>query len=133
MSTLAAPRLKRQLPGLCAWIDELGRPRYIKGIVVYQSSRIQWVETDSKMVGLVALLADTYLYCCARCPSTVYGQEVEAMRQHDLDCGRMPRPRRCPFCSGPIAPVQRGDRLRLHYRCAANGSSGAWWGERFDW
>ena len=121
----------RILPGI---VYEGGWGRYIKGVVEYASSRVLFVVTDSKLVGNVNLIGETYIYCCERCRCTVYEQEVQAMRQHDIDSGMMiPRSRRCPFCNGPIERLARGAKLRLHYRFAANGSSGAWWGERWEW
>ena len=133
MSTATLPRMKRVLPGI-PWRGKDGDVQYIKGVVEYESSRVLFVVTDSKLVGNVHLISDSYIYLCQACPTTVYGQELQAMRQHDIDTGMMiPRPPRCPFCSGPIERLRRGDKLRLHYRFAADGSSGTWWAERREW
>jgi len=140
MSTITIPRLIRNLPGI-PWKNGLDRITYLKGVIVYSSARVEYAETDSKIYRLVPLIGETFIYVCekrsalhpAQGPCTVYEQEVEAMRQHEIDAGKMPGPRRCPFCSGPIHRVERGDKVRLHYRFAADGRSAAWWGERWEW
>lgn len=144
------PRLRRVLPGI-AWKDQFDRLVTAKGIIISVSPTKVWVETDSKIIGnptggakgKVCLLGDTYIYICDRCPSTVYHQEVEGMRQAEIDAiealpvqeraGKQVRPARCPFCSGPIRYSKEGERLILHYRFASDGSSGTWWAERKDW
>jgi len=144
------PRLRRILPGF-VWKNQFDRVVTAKGIIIAVSPTKEWVETDSKIIGnptggaygKVCLLGDTYIYLCDRCPCTVYHQEIEAMRAADIaaiealapeERGlRVPRPPRCPFCSGPIRRPNVGDKVILHYRAATDGSWGAWWAERRDW
>lgn len=156
MATLL-PRLRRILPGL-VWKDQFDRPVTCRGTVIQVSVTKVWVETDSKIIGnptggafgKVCLLGDNYPYVCDRCRATVYHQEIEAMRAHDIArIENMPRAEReewerknrriltprqpqCPFCCGPIRFLQTGETLELHYRFMPDGSSGAWWGRRRD-
>jgi len=133
MSTSSSlPRMKRVLPGI-PWKNQYDKITYIKGVIEYASSNVLFVVTDSKLVGNVNLIGDNYIYSCPKCQSTVYEQEVQMMRQHDIDTGHLPRPARCPFCSQPIERVKTGTKLRLHYRFATDGMSGGWWAERWNW
>jgi len=126
------PKLKRILPGF-VWRNARDEIVQLRGVINYVSSRVEWVETDSKIHPLVYLIGETYIYICYRCPCTVYEQEVQMMRQHDIDRNVMPRLARCPFCSGPIERPKTGDKVVLQYRFSKDASSAGWWATRRDW
>lgn len=116
-------KIKRTLPGH-ALRDGKKNIVYHRGHVIYSSVRVQYVETDSKPHPLVYLIGDTYAYYCKNpsCGAMVYEQEVMKMGA-----------RKCPFCSAPIEQLQRGQKVRLHFRFASDGSWANWWAERWDW
>lgn len=95
---------------------------FLRGYVIYSSERVQWVETDSKIHPLIALIGDTYAYWCEPCGATVWEQEIMKMGA-----------RICPFCKRPVERIPSGTKVRLHYRFSKDGRWANWWGERFEW
>jgi Zn finger protein HypA/HybF involved in hydrogenase expression len=99
----------------------------------------QTIETDSKLVPLVKLIGDTYAYWCRKCGQTIYEQELILRAKVGTDCdGQYVKSskvteQKCPFCYGPIQPLQPGDKVRVHYRFDQNGQWAAWWAERWEW
>ena len=126
--------ITRSLPGL-SWKNHEGRVVFLKGRVISASwaklgSGSQWVETDSKIHPLLCLIGDTYTYFCAHCQVTLWEQELMKM-QPVRPAGKDQQT--CVFCTGPIKPLQPGDKVRLHYRFMPDASWASWWAERWEW
>jgi DNA-directed RNA polymerase subunit RPC12/RpoP len=122
-----AQQIRRRLPGIAGRYpvsssSNSGKIIFLKGVVISADRNYQVIQTDSKIYRLVRLLAATYLYTCDSCHSSVYEEEVTAQGKHA-----------CPFCAGPISPLTKGDKVRLHYRFAKDASWAEWWGERWEW
>lgn len=124
--------MKRVLPGY-VWRKPNGEILLHKGVLTDITRNFEWIDTDSRIQPRIYLVGDTYCYLCLRCPCTVYEQELQMMRQHEIDKGWMPKPARCPFCSGPIERPKLGDKFVLQYRFAKDGMTGTWWAERREW
>ena len=116
-----AHNIRRKLPGH-AWRDTNDEVVFLKGVVNYSSSRVQWIETESKIHPLVYLIADSYAYYCEHCHSMMFEQEVMQMGV-----------RICIFCRGSIRPLVRGEKVRVHYRFGRDGKWGGWWAEKWEW
>lgn len=125
---------RRKLPGYCLR-DQNNEVVFIRGRVIHSGwgrlgPSTQAIETDSKLVGLVHLVGHNYIYWCESCKLTIFEQEIMLTRQvRSSDIARQ----RCVFCEGPMLPVQRGQKVRLHYRWAKNGMHGGWWAEVWEW
>jgi hypothetical protein len=112
----------RKLPGIAGRSPVTGEIHFIRGVICYASPRVQAVETDSKIYRLIHLLGSTYLFWCDACHATVYNEEV--MREGSQIC---------PFCRGVVLPLDKGTKVRLHYRFAPNAEWADWWAEKWDW
>jgi DNA-directed RNA polymerase subunit RPC12/RpoP len=121
--------LRRHLPGKATQRDVMGRVKFIKGRVDFVGRNIIRVLTDSKQIGelgVVILIGETYVYWCPRCHTNVW--EMEKTRSRGA----------CPFCSGQIAYLEAGDRMKLHFRAGIIKDSdgnmieggASWWGEK---
>jgi hypothetical protein len=120
-------QVKRKLPGL-AGKSPSGDIHFLKGVVIYSSPRVQAVRTDSKIYELIHLIGDTYLYTCSNCVISVWEQELQMQKRVSPFAKKA-----CPMCGGPVEPVQKGDKVRLHYRYAKDASWASWWAERWEW
>ena len=118
--------ITRHLPGKATHRDIMGRVKFIKGRVISVTRNTVVIQTDSKMVGQVILIGETYIYWCPRCQTSVW--EVERVRNRGA----------CPFCAGQLSAIQAGDKMKLHYRVGVEkdqdgqmvGGGAAWWGEK---
>jgi len=132
-------KIKRILPGL-AWRHSHKQEEvmFFKGIVKSSSwgqtgSLTQTILLDSKLVGAggyIKLIADTYAYWCPNCKATIWEQELN---EHAPMRSGSVSEQKCPYCAGPISPLQPGDKVRAHYRFSPKGNWGSWWAERWDW
>ena len=134
--------IRRKLPGH-SLKDSNGDVVFIRGRVIHSGwgklgSANQFCETDSKLVGIVALCGHNYIYWCPTCRAqgargpgmTIFEQEMLITKQvRSSDVNRQ----RCVFCEGPILPVKPGTKVRLHYRFSATGTFGGWWAEVWEW
>jgi hypothetical protein len=111
---------KRSLPGV-AQRNWLGKVEFRKGVVIYASPRIQYVEADDRRNKLIYLVGETFIYWCFRCEVTVWEKEAMASAGY------------CPFCKSNLYIVSEGEKVRLHYRHAADASWSSWWAEKYDW
>lgn len=142
MSAIVLPT--RKLPGLAWRVGVFNDVMWLKGRVIHAGWGLtgpvtQTIETESKLIPLVKLIGDTYTYWCPQCYTTIFEQELILRSKAGRDCdgeyirsGKISE-QKCPFCYGPILPLQPGDRVRCHYRFDQEGKWGAWWAERFDW
>lgn len=125
----------RKLPGLCWKKDNSTNDViFLKGRILHAGwgqtgSVTQTVETDSKLVPLVKLIGESYAYWCGTCQATIWEQEL--IMHCPLRSGAIEK-QRCPYCKGPISPLQPGDRVRVHYRFSPEGKWGGWWAEKWD-
>lgn len=117
----ARVKITRKLPGI-AQRNEMGEIRFIRGVIIYASVRVQWVETDSKMIGNAHLIGSNFLYWCDACHCSVYEEEILRIGRHA-----------CPFCDRPVAPCPVGTKVRLHFRFAQDASWAEWWAEVWEW
>lgn len=120
--------LRRHLPGT-AGRNGKNEIIFLKGYVIYASSRVQWVETESKIHRIVSLIGETFLYVCDRCVCSVLQCELIPPENPFEQPG-------CPFCQSKVPvlhQVRVGDKVRVHFRYAKDHSSAAWWGERWEW
>jgi hypothetical protein len=129
MSTLLAG-VKRKLPGYAILRPNSNEPWFHKGVVEHTSwgqtgSLSQKVAIESKLLGTngyITLIGETYAYFCESCKVTVWEQEMNALTP--MRSGSVTA-QRCPFCEGPISPLQPGDKVRVHYRFGTDKETGA--------
>jgi len=131
--TAVAP-FRRKLPGHAARSGIYEEIVFHRGVVIHSGWGMtgpvtQTIQTESKYwCPLVKLIGDTYAYWCRNCQITVWEQELimraRAGRDSDGEYSRSPRAneQKCPFCYKLIVPLQPGDKVRVHYRFAENGS-----------
>jgi hypothetical protein len=138
--------LRRKFPGW-AWRKNNANNdvQFLKGRVIHAGWGMtgpvtQTIETESKFIPLVKLIGDTYAYWCNACGVTVYEQELILRARAGADCdiahyvkSAKVTEQKCPFCYNPIRPLQRGDKVLVHYRFDQNGQWAAWWAERWEW
>ncbi len=131
--------IKRILPGY-SWKKPNATQDviFLKGRVLHAGwgqtgSVTQTIETDSKLVPLVKLIGDTYAYWCGNCKATIWEQELIEHRSKVQHWSASVTEQKCPYCTGPISPLQPGDKVRLHYRFSPKGQWGGWWAERWEW
>ena len=112
-----------------------GEPQWIYGHVHFSDwgntgPVSQTIETNSRLYPVIKLIGATFAYWCSGCTATVWEEEIilkGGIRHGDV------RKQICPRCGGSIAPLQRGDKVRCHYRFSAEGKWGAMWAERWEW
>jgi hypothetical protein len=140
---------KPRFPGVAqrSWT---GAMTFVKGTIIFESDRVQYVKPRAKFVGfwqggLVNLIGDSYLYICKQCAMSICQYELpslEQIRAAGVDFLQATKPH-CPHCFQPLSRPKEGDKVLLHYRYEgmqtdADGNVvkpgwGAWFAERKEW
>lgn len=120
--------IKQQLPSRWPGITvrkRSGEPDFIRGVVHTINRNGVWIETERHTIE--PLMGASFPLYCGHCSKTIPGS---------VTYKRPPEERHfCPYC-GPefvLRELVKGEKVRLHYRFAPDGSSAQWFGEKWDW
>jgi hypothetical protein len=101
------------------------KPDFVRGVVHTINRNGVWIETEHHTIE--PLMGASYPFYCGNCSRTITGHQNFARQAQERHF--------CPYC-GPehiLQELKRGDKVRLHYRFQPDGSSGQWFGERWEW
>lgn len=136
-----APQKISRWPGVAVRLStgtKADKIDFRRGTVLKVTDLTISVEMDHPLYKLVKCMGESYAHWCPNCSATIpgnvtYRRPAEAVENSSGDI--IPMRFHCPYC-GPdhmLRMFQPGDKVRLHYRFEADGSSAAWFMERWDW
>ena len=114
-----------------------GQIDFRRGVVSNVTDLSIFVEMDHPLYRAVKLMGDSYAHFCSNCSRTIPGNVTYRRPPEAIEHKGQLIPIRffCPYC-GPdhmLRMLRPGDKLRLHYRFAEDGSSGTWYAEVWEW
>jgi len=108
-----------------------------RGRVIHVTDLAITVEMDHPLYPIVKLMGESYAHYCRNCTRTIPGNVTYRRSFDAVEWKGQQIPIRffCPWC-GPdhlLREIQVGEKMRLHYRFERDKSSGAWFGEIWEW